>query len=96
VVFGDGCGLREGDWLRTECRVMVNLDTRSWPVSRLGEALEALARQSGFSVKSVQTPTPPQDLATAGKDALGRWLEAAGYPGLEAEPVGAPMRRSNR
>jgi len=65
VVFGDGCGLREGDWLRTECRVMVNLDTLSWPVSRLGEALEALSARA-VSVKSVQTPTPPQDLATAG------------------------------
>jgi len=68
---------------------MVN-DTLSWPVSRLGEALEALARQSGFSVKSVQTQ-PRRRIWQRLGDALGRWLEAAaGYPGLEAEPVGAP------
>jgi len=48
------------------------------------EALEALARQSGFSVKSVQTPTPPQDLATAGKGCAravaggGGWLPRSG------------------
>jgi len=70
VVFGDGCGLRGGRLVEDGVQsdgvrhaLLAGLAAR--------RGAEALARRAAFSVKSVQTPTPPQDLATAGKDALG-------------------------
>ena len=32
------------------------LDALSWPISRLGEALEALARTGGLAPRSVEVP----------------------------------------
>lgn len=62
-----------------------------WPLARLGEALELLARQSGVAPRVTETPAPPMGLAAAGGEALGRWIEAAAAAlGLEAEPVEAP------
>jgi ATP-binding cassette, subfamily B, bacterial len=67
---------------------MGDLDTLSWPVSKLGEALEALARTGGLMPRSVEVPPPPPRLAWDGSEALGRWIEAtAGSLGFEAEPV---------
>ena len=67
---------------------MDKLDEVSWPVSRIGEVIEALARTGGLSPKPVETPTFPEGLAQDSDEALGRWIEtAAGYLGLEAEPV---------
>ena len=61
----------------------LNLHQFSWPASRLGEALEALARKSGFPVRSVdlgQEAFPDDD-----------WIvTAAGGLGLEIEPVEIP------
>lgn len=65
-----------------------DLERHAWPISRLGEALEALARAVGLSPRSVEIPTPPQGLVREGHDTLGRWIQAAaGCLGLEAEPV---------
>ena len=67
---------------------MGDLDKLSWPVSRLGEVLEALARTGGLAPRSVEVPPPPHNLARDGAEGLGRWIEAtAGSLGLEAEPV---------
>ena len=67
---------------------MGDLDKLSWPVSRLGEALEALARTGDLAPRSVEVPPPPHSLARDGAEGLGRWIEAtAGSLGLEAEPV---------
>jgi ATP-binding cassette, subfamily B, bacterial len=67
---------------------MGDLDKLSWPVSRLGEALEALARTGDLAPRSVEVPPPPHNLARDGAEGLGRWIEAtAGSLGLEAEPV---------
>ncbi len=69
-----------------------SLDTLSWPVSKLGEALEALARKSGLSPRSVETLPPPPGLAQDCGELLGQWIEStAGYLGLEAEPVEVPF-----
>ena len=38
---------------------MGDLDKLSWPVSRLGEVLEALARTGGLAPRSVEVPPPP-------------------------------------
>ena len=67
---------------------MGDLDKLSWPVSRLGEVLEALARTGGLAPRSVEVPPPPHNFARDGAEGLGRWIEAtAGSLGLEAEPV---------
>ena len=67
---------------------MGELDTCTWPMVRLGEALEALAGTSGLAPRSVETPIPPEGLDRDDGEALGRWLEAAAEGlGLEAEPV---------
>jgi ATP-binding cassette subfamily B protein len=58
-----------------------------WPLARLGEGLEALARASGLAPQAVAELRPPAHLATD----LGlatRWLDwAAARLGLEVEPV---------
>jgi ATP-binding cassette subfamily B protein len=67
------------------------LDQLSWPVSRLGEALEALARTGGLAPRAVEVPPPPPGLARDGAEGLGRWIEAtAAALGLEVEPVDVP------
>ena len=58
----------------------------AWPLSKLGDALEALASRSGLSPKAIETPRAPVTLASA--DAAGPWIEAAArWMGFEAEPV---------
>jgi ATP-binding cassette subfamily B protein len=70
---------------------MGELDKLSWPVSRLGEALEGLAHIAGLKPRAVEIPPPLHSLAQDGGEALGRWIEAtAGSLGLETEPVAVP------
>jgi ATP-binding cassette subfamily B protein len=60
----------------------------AWPASRLGEAMEAVARKSKLSPGHVETPNPPGAICTGEDKALGQWVEtAAASFGLEAEPV---------
>ena len=76
---------------------MGDLDKLSWPVSRLGEAIEALARTGALAPRSVEVPSPPHNLAQDGAEGLGRWIEAtAGSLGLEAEPVDVPYAEVER
>jgi ATP-binding cassette, subfamily B, bacterial len=71
--------------------MVANLAAHSWPVSKLGEALEALAHACGLTPTAMGTPAPPPDLMQGADEALTRWIEAAaGCLGLEAEPVDAP------
>src|SRR5262245_47307258 len=75
--------------------MMRDLDTLSWPVSRLGEAIEALAHKSGLAPRSVELRRPPLGLAQDGAEPLNRWIaSAAGSLGLEAEPVTVPYAES--
>jgi ATP-binding cassette subfamily B protein len=70
---------------------VANLTAFSWPVSKLGEALEALAYICGLTPTAVDTPAPPPAVMQGADEALTRWIEAAaGYVGLEAESVDAP------
>jgi ATP-binding cassette subfamily B protein len=58
----------------------------SWPVSSLGEALEALARRSELSADPAGVPSQAQNLEDD-DEALGRWIEAAARGmNLEAKP----------
>src|SRR5215831_9104279 len=70
---------------------MRDLNTLVWPVARLGEALEAMARRSGLAPGERETPVPPEGLARDNTEALGAWIEtAATWLGLEAESVEVP------
>ncbi|MCL6583232.1 MAG: ABC transporter ATP-binding protein/permease [bacterium] len=65
----------------------------SWPISRLGEALEMLAQKSSLKPRSIKIPPPPQSIllslsAESISEALGAWIDsAARCLGLEAEPI---------
>lgn len=61
----------------------------TWPASRLGEAIEAIARKSGLSPRHIEAPNPPSIFITAlATNALSGWVEStAELLGLEAEPV---------
>src|SRR5262245_14785785 len=70
---------------------MAGLDTLTWPTSRLGEALAAVARQRGWRLRGVEIPVCPEERGQDSPEALGEWLEtAAAWLGLEAEPVAVP------
>src|SRR5215831_13591600 len=70
---------------------MAELDTLTWPTSRLGEAVAALARQRGWRLRDVEIPVYPAARGQASPEALEEWLEtAATWLGLEAEPVAVP------
>lgn len=74
-----------------------DLDTLSWPASKLNDAVEALARTLGLSPRPVEMLRPPEDLGRDGGEPLGRWIEAAvGGFGLEAEPAQAPYAEIER
>ncbi len=67
-----------------------------WPVSRLGEAIEEMARREKLLAHSpVHSPHPPHDLhgpdeARFDEERLGQWLDdVAAMWGLEVEPVQA-------
>jgi ATP-binding cassette, subfamily B, bacterial len=70
---------------------MADLTTLAWPASRLGEALDALARATGLAPRAVEPLRPPVGFSWQGDEALGRWLAAAAsHLGLEAEPMEIP------
>lgn len=58
-----------------------------WPAGRLGEAVAALARQSGLRPRSAESHIPPETI-TEDPYRLGLWIEAAASSlGVEADPV---------
>ena len=60
----------------------------SWPASRLGEAIKALARESNLSPRQMEVPPFPRGLEQGNDETLGGWIEAvAAQMGLEAEAV---------
>jgi ATP-binding cassette subfamily B protein len=60
----------------------------AWPVSRLGELIEDLARRGKLYPRSEPMPQPPDYLAQSGEEAISRWIDvAAGVLDLEADPV---------
>ncbi len=72
----------------------IDLDEVAWPISRLGEAIEILARKSGFLVRAnghsplPDVSFPPKNLNQANDIILGEWIElTANRLGIEAESV---------
>lgn len=60
----------------------------AWPLSRLGEALAALAEASSLSLPTAEIPNPPRRLFDSEFEAINRWVEtAADQLGIEAEPL---------
>ena len=67
---------------------MADLAAAAWPASRLGEAIEGLARRSGMTLEPRVAPAPPLDLPWDNVARAGKWIEATSqWLGLEAEPV---------
>ncbi len=59
--------------------------TAAWPLDRLGEALELLARRAGGAATGGEVAPPPPSLATDGRG-LNRWIRAvAGRRALAVE-----------
>lgn len=64
------------------------VEAASWPLSRLGEGLCALAQEAGLSPRPSAIPLPPSPIPTS--DSLSQWITAtAMWVGLEANPVEA-------
>jgi ATP-binding cassette subfamily B protein len=62
-----------------------NLHSLSWPASRVGEAIEILARKTGFLPKSTQSPLYSHNV---GKVPFEQWIDnVADQFGLEAEAI---------
>jgi ATP-binding cassette, subfamily B, bacterial len=69
----------------------------AWPMARLGEALEALARRTGLTDSRGDTATPPPSLAGTGDELIGDWVESlAVWLGLDAEPIEVPYTEVQR
>src|SRR5689334_6598965 len=65
-----------------------NLLNYAWPLSRLGEALAALAEADGLAPQLATLPTLPKSQALTDFEAINRWVEvAADQLGIEAEPL---------
>ena len=68
-----------------------------WPGPRLGEALEALGRWAGLGGRTAGEAVPPTHDLAEGGERLDRWVEAAaGWLGLEAEPIECPYAEVGR
>src|SRR5439155_1093076 len=60
----------------------------AWPLSRLGEALAALAEVSGRPLPLTEIPNLPASLIHSNFETINRWVEAAtDQLGIEAEPL---------
>ena len=68
-----------------------NLQAAAWPVTRLGEALESLARKSGLLLTVVQGEGQSSQPPSLEEPQLSYWIEAsAAGLGFEIETVTAP------
>jgi ATP-binding cassette subfamily B protein len=66
----------------------VDWDALSWPLSRLGEGMDVLARQSGLEPRTITPPMAPEGLDPS---QVGDWIvSVADWMGIEAEPVECP------
>ncbi len=67
---------------------MEAIDHFTWPLARLGEGIEELARRADLCAASEENLSPPSSITPASSVDLGRWIEWAGARlGIEAEPV---------
>ncbi len=63
-----------------------SVEVLAWPLCRLGEAMETLARVSGLAPRPVEMPPPSPNLIPG--EQLNAWIDsAAAWLGFEVEPV---------
>ncbi len=63
----------------------------SWPLARLGEGIEALAREAGLHPRLPGGATVPPSSEGIDEGQLGEWIvSVADWLGIEAEPVDCP------
>jgi ATP-binding cassette subfamily B protein len=68
--------------------VSARLARAAWPIERLGEALEALARSGGLDSHPAELPRPPRNVDKPGGPSAADWIEeAVEWLRLECEPV---------
>lgn len=69
----------------------VDWESISWPLARLGEGIEALAREAGLSPRLPDGATAPPSSEGIEEAQLGEWIvSVADWLGIEAEPVECP------
>jgi hypothetical protein len=69
---------------------MNELVALAWPMSRLGEAVETLARHAGLRPAPAVAAAPPQFRGELEQEELDRWLDwACARLGIEVESVEA-------
>src|SRR5215472_8590776 len=74
-----------------------DLDSLLWPLSRVAEAIEALARKCGLFAGPVQNLASPGWAECKEAESLARWIDAtAAHLGVEAEPVGVAYAEVQR
>ena len=67
---------------------MAPIDAFAWPLDRLGEGIEELARRAGLCRASEESLAPAPSITSEHSTDLGRWIEwAGGRLGIEAESV---------
>ena len=72
------------------------LGSHGWPMSRLGEAVQALAQAVGVAVRESDTPSLPADLEPDDRERIDVWMEqAAAWVGVELEAVQAPYAEAS-
>jgi ATP-binding cassette subfamily B protein len=60
----------------------------AWPLARAGEALESLARASGYAPKKATASIATFAPATADREGMARWIDTAAHTlGLEADAL---------
>ena len=63
-----------------------------WPLDRLAEGMEVLAKRAGLQPTGADGLSVPPTLGTGDIGDIGRWIDwAAGRMGIEAETVDAPV-----
>src|SRR5688572_8681132 len=94
--YGDVPGSKAGDCTsRAACfsppgapRTMNDLAALAWPMSRLPEAIEALARHAGMKPAHAGASPPPAFRTTPEHEEFDGWLDYVGASfGIEVEPV---------
>ncbi|MCI0675548.1 MAG: ABC transporter ATP-binding protein/permease [Phycisphaerales bacterium] len=67
---------------------MTELSSVMWPVDRLGQAIEAVARRSGLLREPMVAPSAPPNVPWDNHHAVGRCIDSIAHTlGLEAEPA---------
>jgi ATP-binding cassette subfamily B protein len=77
--------------------MIAEVNACAWPMTRAGEALEALAAVCGMPVVPIETAAPPDGFTIDGAETQTRWLQAtAARLGLEVEPIEATFGEIDR